>query len=145
MPPLKTPNPKQNRDCWIGIRVTADEKRMFQQKAMKMFGGNISRLILNAVEHINEKKLIEKYRKVDELTQVYNQLSYELKKSGTNLNQATKQLNTAMLKYGDKPPSGIMRRIAEETVEPAVELQNDLLDMLSKIFSKLLSDIMKAR
>ena len=145
MPPIKTPNPKQNRDCWIGIRVTADEKMMFQQKAMKMFGGNISRLILNAVEHINEKKLIEKYRKVDELTQVYNQLSYELKKSGINLNQAAKQLNTAMLKYGDQPPSGILRRIAEETVEPAVELQNDLLDMLSKIFSKLLSDIMKAR
>ena len=145
MPPLKTPNPKQNRDCWIGIRVTADEKRMFQQKAMKMFGGNISRLILNAVEDINEKRLTEKYRKVDELTQVYNQLSYELKKSGINLNQAAKQLNTAMLKYGDQPPSGILRRIAEETVEPAVELQNDLLDMLSKIFSKLLSDIMKAR
>ena len=145
MPPLKTPNPKQNRDCWIGIRVTADEKRMFQQKAMKMFGGNISRLILNAVEDFNEKRLTEKYRKVDELTQVYNQLSYELKKSGINLNQAAKQLNTVMLKYGDKPPSGILRRIAEETVEPAVELQNDLLDMLSKIFSKLLSDIMKAR
>ena len=145
MTPLKTPNPKQNRDCWIGIRVTADEKMMFQQKAMKMFGGNISRLILNAVEDFNEKRLTEKYRKVDELTQVYNKLSYELKKSGTNLNQATKQLNTAMLKYGDKPPSGIMRRIADETVEPAVKSLNNLVEVLGNIFNKLLSDLIKGR
>lgn len=136
---------KLKRVYRVTVRLTTDDLTMFRQKAKKMFGGKISRLIVYAVSLLNENHLVDKYEKVNELSSVYNELSFELKKSGTNLNQAVKQLNVAMLQYGNRPPAAILRRIAEETVEPAVELQADLMETLFDAYKKLLTDIMKAK
>lgn len=136
---------KPKRIYRVTVRLTTDDLTMFRQKAKKMFGGKISRLIVYAVSLLNENHLVDKYEKVNELSSVYNELSFELKKSGTNLNQAVKQLNVAMLQYGNRPPAAILRRIAEETVEPAVELQVDLMETLFDAYKKLLADIMKAK
>ncbi len=136
---------KLKRIYRVTVRLTADELTMFRQKAKKMFGGKISRLIVYAVSLLNENHLADKYEKVSELSSVYNELTFELKKSGANLNQAVKQLNVAMQQYGNHPPASILRRIAEETVEPAVELQADLMDTLQEAYKKLLTDIMKAK
>ena len=136
---------KINRIYRVTVRLTADDRTMFWKKAKSMFGGKISRLIVYAVSHLKEDRLTDKYEKVGELSNVYKELSNELKKSGTNLNQAVKQLNVAMQQYGNRPPAAILRRIAEETVEPAVELQYDLMETLNLAYKKLLNDIMETK
>lgn len=141
----KANTPKQNRIYRVTVRLTADELSLFKQKAEKMYGGKISRLIVNAVELLNEDRLTVKYNKVDELSRIYDEFSYELGKSGTNLNQAAKQLNAVMLEYGNHPSVGIIKRISEQTLKPAVEMQHDLVTRLNEIFKKLLEDIMKHR
>ena len=133
------------RDCRRTFRATAEDAAMIKSKANKMFGGNQSRLIIYAVSLLDEDRLVKKYDMIQKLTDSYNHCAQELKKSGTNINQVTKQLNMVMLQFQNKPTANFVKNYVSQSLQPIMDTHENLLEMITLFFQKMMTKVMKTK
>lgn len=76
----------------LGIRLTDEEAKMFQNKAQN-YGGNVSAMVRDAVRRFDDKRTRGKIETMEVLLQFYKKYQQQLSWLGGNFNQCMHRAN----------------------------------------------------
>ena len=128
----------------MNLRLSRTEKEMFQNKASRAFHGNMTQMVAYAVKMLNENRLDQKFKLISLFSESCNKILFELKKSGTNINQIAHQLNALMKEYDGRPECAMVKRCLDSLVSPGIKRHNETLLHVENAFTAALNELMCA-
>ena len=133
---VKTMKDSGNKDHIIRLRVSSQEREMFEAKAANY--GGISAMIRDAVAHYDDTLMKRRIESMNLLYPLIAQHSADLNRIGNNLNQVAHYCN--LLAANGEYNLQVITSSVEPILHQLLSLNRDIVETEHKIFNRIYSE-----